>query len=145
MDIPTHLSHKPIVKLDEYSKIDGRFKNKTDAQGLSIGLAQWNDHNNPDDIDLSAKIWRHTGGKWSRQSEELPLHRALDLASLVCAAICYVKNDTVPMYDDFNISLAKNNKFIAQLKDGMEKENGEAKYLDKSLSRLSKYLKQIGY
>ncbi len=25
-------------------------------------------------------VWRHTGEKWSRQSEELPLHRVLDLA-----------------------------------------------------------------
>jgi len=142
IQIPTHLSHKPIVKLEEYSKIDGRFKNKTDAQGLSIGLAQWN---NPGEIDLSAKIWRHTDKKWSRLSEEIPLHRALDLASLICAAMCYVENDTIPMYDDFNIDLAKNNKLIEQLKEGMKKENGEAGYLDKSLLRLSKYLKQLGY
>ena len=53
MEIPTHLSHKPIVKLEEYSQLDGRFKNKTDAEGLSIGLAQWNSQGN---TDLSAKF-----------------------------------------------------------------------------------------
>jgi hypothetical protein len=37
-------------------------------------------------VDISAKVWRHTGEKWSRQSEELPLHRVLDLAILVCRA-----------------------------------------------------------
>jgi hypothetical protein len=37
-------------------------------------------------VEISAKVWRHTGGKWSRQSEELPLHRALDLALLICKA-----------------------------------------------------------
>ena len=63
-------------------------KNKTDAEGLSIGLAQWNSQGN---TDLSAKVWRYTGEKWSRQSEELPLHRVLDLASLICASICYAK------------------------------------------------------
>lgn len=52
----------------------------TDAQGLSLGLAQWNDRGT---VDISAKVWRHTGQKWSRQSEELPLHRVLDLAILV--------------------------------------------------------------
>ena len=26
-------------------------------------------------MDISAKVWRHTGEKWSRQSEEMPLHR----------------------------------------------------------------------
>ena len=55
----------------------------TDAQGLSLGLAQWNDRGR---VDISAKVWRHTGEKWSRQSEELPLHRVLDLAILVCRA-----------------------------------------------------------
>ena len=36
-------------------------------------------------IDISAKVWRYTGEeKWSRQSEELPLHRVLDLAILIC-------------------------------------------------------------
>ena len=28
MEIPTHLSHKPIVKLEEYSQLDGRLKIK---------------------------------------------------------------------------------------------------------------------
>lgn len=34
-------------------------------------------------IIISAKVWRYTGERWSRQSEELPLHRVLDLAILV--------------------------------------------------------------
>jgi hypothetical protein len=42
-------------------------------------------------VDVSAKVWRHTGGKWSRQSEELPLHRVLDLAILECRAIAYFR------------------------------------------------------
>ena len=33
-----------------------------DAQGLSLGLAQWNDRGK---VDISAKVWRHTGEKWS--------------------------------------------------------------------------------
>jgi hypothetical protein len=40
-------------------------------------------------VDISAKIWRHTGGKWSRQSEEMPLHRVLDLAVLICRTKLY--------------------------------------------------------
>lgn len=50
---------------------------QTDTKGLSLGLAQWNDRGK---VDISAKVWRYTGEKWSRQSEELPLHRVLDLA-----------------------------------------------------------------
>lgn len=81
MKIPTSLKHKPVIVSENYENIDGRYAYDSDAKGLSLGLAQWNDRGK---VDISAKVWRHTGGKWSRQSEELPLHRVLDLAILVC-------------------------------------------------------------
>ena len=81
MKIPTALKHKPVIVSESYDKIDGRRANSSDAKGLSLGLAQWNDRGT---VDISAKIWRHTGGKWSRQSEEMPIHRVLDLAILIC-------------------------------------------------------------
>lgn len=83
MKIPTELKHKPVVISEKYDKIDGRKANNSDAKGLSLGLAQWNDRGN---VEISAKVWRHTGEKWSRQSEEMPLHRVLDLAILICKA-----------------------------------------------------------
>lgn len=81
MKIPTTLKHKPVVVVENYSNVDGRQAYQSDAQGLSLGLAQWNDRGK---VDISAKVWRHTGERWSRQSEELPLHRVLDLAILIC-------------------------------------------------------------
>jgi hypothetical protein len=81
MKIPTELKHKPVIVSEEYDMIDGRRANNSDTKGLSLGLAQWNDRGN---LEISAKIWRHTGEKWSRQSEEMPLHRVLDLAILIC-------------------------------------------------------------
>lgn len=86
MKIPTNLKHKPVITSEDYNLIDGRLTQTSDAQGLSLGLAQWNDRGN---VDISAKIWRHTGGKWSRQSEELPFHRVLDLAILICKTKLY--------------------------------------------------------
>jgi len=83
MKIPTTLKHKPVIVTENYEQVDGRYAYQSDAKGLSLGLAQWNDRGK---VDVSAKVWRHTGGKWSRQSEELPLHRVLDLAILVCKA-----------------------------------------------------------
>ncbi|MEA5033200.1 MAG: DUF6530 family protein [Sphaerochaeta sp.] len=80
MDIPTTLKHKPVVVVENYEQIDGRSAYDSDAKGLSLGLAQWNDRGS---VEISAKVWRHTGEKWSRQSEELPLHRVLDLAILI--------------------------------------------------------------
>lgn len=83
MKIPTNLKHKPVIVCENYENVDGRYAYNSDAKGLSLGLAQWNDRGK---VDISAKVWRHTGEKWSRQSEEMPLHRVLDLAILVCRA-----------------------------------------------------------
>ena len=80
MKAPTNLSHKPILTVEDYDFIDGKYVENTDAKALSIGLAQW------DVADLSGKVWRHSGNKWSRQSEELPLHRILDLSILTIAS-----------------------------------------------------------
>lgn len=81
MKIPTTLKHKPVIVSEDYEHIDGRNADNTTAKGLSLGLAQWNDRGK---VDISAKVWRYTGEKWSRQSEELPIHRVLDLAILIC-------------------------------------------------------------
>ena len=88
MKIPTTLKHKPVIVSENYANVDGRYAYNTDAKGLSLGLAQWNDRGK---VDISAKVWRHTGEKWSRQSEELPLHRVLDLAILVCRTQLHFK------------------------------------------------------
>lgn len=77
MRVPEHLAHKPIIGVDNYDRIDGRYANNSDAKALSLGKSQW------DSNEMAAKVWRHTGKKWTRQSEELPLHRVLDLAILI--------------------------------------------------------------
>ncbi len=84
MKIPTTLKHKPVIVVENYENVDGRYAYESDAKGLSLGLAQWNDRGK---VDVSAKVWRHTGEKWSRQSEEMPMHRVLDLAIMVCRAM----------------------------------------------------------
>lgn len=90
MNIPTTLKHKPVIVAEHYEQIDGRSAYHTDTKGLSLGLAQWNDRGK---VDISAKVWRYTGEKWSRQSEELPLHRVLDLALLTCRTQLYLREE----------------------------------------------------
>ncbi len=89
MSIPTTLKHKPVIVAEDYENIDGRTAYNSDAKGLSLGLAQWNDRGK---VDISAKVWRYTGEKWSRQSEELPMHRVLDLAILICRSLEYFQD-----------------------------------------------------
>lgn len=76
MKAPKTGKHQPLVSVDNYEPIDGHFAPNTDAKALSIGKAQYN-HG-----DISMKVWRHTGDQWSPQSEELPIHRNLDLTIL---------------------------------------------------------------
>ena len=101
MKIPTNLKHKPVIVSENYENVDGRSAYKSDAKGLSLGLAQWNDRGK---VDISAKVWRYTGEKWSRQSEELPLHRVLDLAILVCRTREYFREayQHEKLYDETN-------------------------------------------
>lgn len=79
-DVPLHLKHRPILGLENYEYADGNKAGASEAKGLSIGLAQWNTE---ETSEVSAKIWRHTGEKWSRQSEEMALHRIVDLTILI--------------------------------------------------------------
>lgn len=76
---PSWLSHKPVVTVD-YENKDA---DAGDAKFMSIGHATW------DAEDYSAKIWRwaYNGERWSQQSEELPLWRVLDLATLLVSVI----------------------------------------------------------
>lgn len=88
MKVPVTLSHKPVLVGEGYDRIDGRSAYASDAKGMSLGLAQWNTRGR---VDASAKVWRHSGERWSRQSEEMPLHRALDLAIFICRGISYFR------------------------------------------------------
>ena len=143
MSAPTYLKHKPILEVSDYDKIDGVYANKTDAKALSIGIAQWNSLGQ---TDLSAKVWRHVGEKWSRQSEELPLHRVLDLASLICITMGYNNNAEITSTETFPVKevTADNNSDLHL--ELMEKELEKNKeHLDISLKRLADELKRLGY
>lgn len=80
-EVPDYLAHKPIVGVKEYYRYDGFRAFNTDASAISVGIAQW------DEEEISAKIFRHNGERWSRQSEELPLSRCFDLCNLIVQSI----------------------------------------------------------
>ena len=158
MKIPTTLKHKPVIVVRDYDRIDGRFQ-QSDAKGLSLGLAQWNDRGK---VDISAKVWRHTGEKWSRQSEEMPLHRVIDLAILICRSKMYFQEsyritdapendspviDRIPIQGDaLDIALCVDNPLLAEdaglFRDVLAKDD---EMLSERLHRLAAILKEMGY
>ena len=88
LPLPAHLQHKPVFGVPFFDHDPGR-ESETDCQHLSIGWAQW------DDKEISAKVFRHGEQKWSRQSEELPLARLVDLTSLIVLAINNADSDSL--------------------------------------------------
>lgn len=150
---------KPVIVTEDYENIDGRKAYNTDAKGLSLGLAQWNDRGK---LDISAKVWRYTGEKWSRQSEELPMHRVLELAILTCRSYLYFQNayrypklydpdnpqiDRVGLQGDaMTIEVCKDNPMIdedIQLFSQALSQDGEI--IGERLTVLSRLLKEAGY
>lgn len=80
MKAPDNLSHKPIISWNDYDEEDG-IHCHSDAKALSIGMATY------DSNEISLKVWRKPGKRWSRQSEELPIHRNLDLTILLLSVL----------------------------------------------------------
>jgi len=159
MKIPTTLKHKPVIVSENYENIDGRNAYNSEAKGLSLGLAQWNDRGK---VDISAKVWRHTGGKWSRQSEELPLHRVLDLAILVCRGAQYFREayryeklydpenpviDRVGLQGDaMTVSVCtENEKIDEDIVLFQQALSNDDELLGERLRTLSRILKEMGY
>ena len=159
MKIPTNLKHKPVIVSENYENVDGRYAYNTDAKGLSLGLAQWNDRGK---VDISAKVWRYTGEKWSRQSEELPLHRVLDLAILVCRTKLYFREAyrNEKLYDEKNPIIDRvglqGDAMTVAVCTGNEKIDEDIKLFNQALSNddellgerlhaLSRILKEMGY
>ena len=153
MKIPTTLKHKPVIIAEDYDKVDGQYRENSDAKGLTLGLAQWNDRGR---VDVSAKVWRHTGEKWSRQSEELPMHRVIDLAILICRAQQYFNNASAEQYQknpavdvisfddgDMNINVCTDNPMIGEdiklFRDALSKDP----YLKERLQTLASVLKDM--
>ena len=90
MKAPKNLKHKPIISVNDYEEIDAQSTNNTYVKALSIGKAQYNSSH------ISLKVWRHTGKKWSRQSEEIPLHRVIDLNILLLGSLMANANSEYP-------------------------------------------------
>ena len=105
-NIPRYLKHQPIIGVD-YQHIDEE-AGAGDAEFLSIGKAQWNPN------DISAKVFRkRSDNGWSRQSEELPLWRVLDLTQLIIARISgqesFLNESEVP-----NADIAQLDEFLQE-------------------------------
>ena len=159
MKIPTTLKHKPVIVAEDYENIDGRKAYHTDAKGLSLGLSQWNDRGQ---VDVAAKVWRYSADKWSRQSEELPMHRVIDLAILICRAKQYFRESyrNPKLYDPENTTIdriglqgdamtvavcTENPMIDGDIKLFLDAMTKDDELMGERLRKLSSILKEMGY
>jgi hypothetical protein len=129
---PKHLSHQPIISVNNYSENDAMYANNTDAKALSIGKAQY------DKNQITLKVWRHSGKKWSRQSEELPIHRNIDLSILFLAAISV---DETSHYPKSNLREEIDSPTEVQKIKEYYEEN--KKFIEPRLKELKRLLEEI--
>ena len=114
MKTPTHLSHIPIIGVDDYNLIDGKYAGlDTDAKALSVGLASYDKKHRK---EVAVKIFRNVNNKWSRQSEELPIHRNLDLTILILS-ILKKENIDINGFNKKEINSNKIDELIQELSD----------------------------
>ncbi|MGG4440379.1 DUF6530 family protein [Brevibacillus fortis] len=159
MKIPTTLKHKPVVVSENYDRVDGRFARNTDVKGLSLGLTQGNDRGK---VNISAKVWRYTGEDWSSQSEELPLHRVLDMSILICRSLTHFREayryehyydpqkpviDRVALQGDaMTVAICTDNeKLHEDMKLFSQTLSNDDEMIGERLRTLSKILKDMGY
>lgn len=85
--LPTWLEHSPILACD-YQELNRTVlqKDYDDPRFISVGRAQYDPDN------LSVKIFRHGGKRWSRQSEEVPIQRLPFMMAMMLNAIYRVQH-----------------------------------------------------
>ena len=145
-NIPDTLKHKPIFKIEDYYKEDGERANDTDAMGLSLGKCQWR----RDGFEPAVKVFRHVG-HWSRQSEELPLTRALDLALFIIKIVTEYKKDEhfekklpIEFFNDLKIEYHSGSEdLLNELKNNYFKDEKFMKLIEDRVSYLKTAIEEF--
>lgn len=133
---PYWLSHKPIYAINDYGKIDGKYKNNSDISAMSVGTAQWQTDN--DKFEPSIKVWRCRNNKISRQSEETTFTRSIDMAMFAIQ----VYSNIVKNKDFINISDIHGENNIEKI-DGVNYNYDDElkKYLQENKNDIENHIK----
>ena len=151
----TNLNQKPNVVVDDYDSQDGPFVGNTDCKALAIGPASYG-------YGISVKIQRYITqsnnvSKWSRQSEELPLHRAIDSTIFIVAEFInkgFQKGGqtvaptqtTYPKVQGKNMNIIRPNYKGKRSEQAYDRDlQSDFPLLDDRLEELANLLKQMGY
>ncbi len=146
MELPRHLDHQPVFALPYFDHDPGR-EGDTDCQFLSVGWAQWDQH------QISAKVLRYTDTRWSRQSEEIPPARLVDLTTFLLLCLQNAKENLINIPPDFFDGQPEQQtidraEFTPSKRDAFSKALVDDEALRHRLSKLAyvlEELRQTGY
>lgn len=145
-----NLKHKAAIGFAGYQEVDGQYAkdHKSDTFGMSIGYP---DHGDEWDDGVSIKVWRENeDGLLKRQAEELPLHRALDLAIFASQVLIDILDGKCPdgkpmttnFYKDLKIEVIDEDNYEEVVRRLMDNDSYQARYLSLQLNRLKNILNE---
>jgi hypothetical protein len=88
--LPDNLKHKPMYALP-YEKFDGIYAGDTDTKYITVGISQWS----PYEVSVKTMRYDDKHQKWTRQAEEMPLHRAIDVTLFLTKVVFDQQNGRV--------------------------------------------------
>lgn len=129
-ELPLHLYHKPIIAAN-YQMINSA--DYSDAKFLSIGRAQYNPEN------VSVKVFRKSdNGRWSRQSEEIPIQRLGFMMEMLLTAMlrCQDVDNTTSELQEEIIAPQDMDFLLDEIRKNRQP-------IFESLSRIKAYIEEI--
>jgi hypothetical protein len=108
----------------------------TDARYLSVGISQW------DQEDISLKIMRHTGERWTRQAEELPLHRVIDSTIFLTKVLLDENHNVIELERDLFFKQQSGMQVLKEKVSSKQQQNYD-KYITDNTEMLKSRLKSL--
>lgn len=158
MNKQTTFTQKSVVIADHYEKIDGRNAYQSDVECLSLGLSEKEEQKKR---TICANIYKHSQED-GQVTEEIPVHRAIDLAILIGRSNLYFQDayrlpklydpenpqiDRIGLQGDvMNVAICTENRLLDEdIQQFYQVLSEDGEMLGERLRVLSRLLEELGY
>ncbi len=148
------MEFKPVIRCDNYNKVDGHRISNSDIEKLDLGVKKNIETNR---LEIMAKL-----SKLNKEFDEIPVNRILDMAILLCEASLYFREAyRMPkFYDENNLTISRvglqgdaMNIKICEENENLDKDiitladelTNQGELLGERFNVLSEILQELGY
>lgn len=159
MKSPTQLHHKPVIGSDRYEQVDGAWAGNKANKRLTLGVLRDTETGRG---EISAKLWSHLDEGAEESSDEMLLHRVLDLSILICQSLEYFQeayryehlyDPEQPVIQRIGLQGSAMTVAVCTENDGIREDiqafsrilNDNGEMIGERLRTLSAILKEMGY